>query len=284
MTTPTALHRKRDTIPRLALALALATTFSLAREAAAIEPTEIDAAKIMAAVEDRDTGDKMAARMQMTITDGSGVARQRVVQSRSMRFAGGRKQLMIFEGPADVRNTALLSIDWDDGAKDDDQWLYLPSLRKSTRISGAGKSGAFMGSDLSYADMTKKDPKHYDYTLAKADVKVAGEDCWLIEARPKTAKEKSETGYVKSLVWISKTRLLPLQSKIWVAEGRKIKLIRSDQIKRIGKVWVPHRMSVRTVRGKEVLSTTVLDFLSVKLDDPSVKESDFSTRRLEQGI
>lgn len=270
----------KPALPRLLLAaIALAPL-----HATAIEPTETDAAKIMAAVEGRDTGDKMVSRMQMTITDSAGRARTRVVQSRSMKIPGGRKQMMLFESPADVRNTGLLTIDWDAGDKDDDQWLYLPSLHKSTRISSADKSGAFMGSDFSYADMTKKDPKDYDYKVSKPSAPVAGEDCWLIEARPKTAKERNETGYVKSLVWVSKSKLLPLQSKIWVAEGKKIKLLKTDRIKQIDGIWVPHRMSVRTVRGKQVESTTVLDFLSVKLGDASVKASDFTQRRLEQGL
>ncbi|MCB9739557.1 MAG: outer membrane lipoprotein-sorting protein [Deltaproteobacteria bacterium] len=268
---------------RAALGLA-ATLLAAPTTATAIEPTETDAAKIMAAVEGRDSGDKMVARMQMTIRDSAGRERVRVVQSRSMKVPGGRKQLMIFESPADVRNTALLTMDYDDGGKDDDQWLYLPSLHKSTRISSADKSGAFMGSDFSYADMTKKDPKDYEYKVSKPSAPVGGEDCWLIEARPKSEKEKRETGYVKSLVWVSKSKLLPLQSKIWVAEGKKIKLLKSDKIKQIDGIWVPHRMAVRTVRGKEVESTTVLDFLSVKLNDGSVKASDFTQRRLEQGL
>ncbi len=267
-----------------ALGLLAGSLLLLPLAASALDPGETDANKIMAAVENRDTGDKMVSRMQMTIRDSAGRERVRVVRSRSLKVHGGRKQLMIFESPADVRNTALLTMDWDDGNKDDDQWLYLPSLHKSTRISSADKSGAFMGSDFSYADMTKKDPKDYEYKLSKPSAPVGGEDCWLIEARPKTEKEKRETGYVKSLVWISKTKLVPLQSKIWVAEGKKIKLLKSDKLKQIDGIWVPHRMAVRTVRGKEVESTTVLDFLSVKLGDPSVKESDFTQRRLEQGL
>lgn len=275
--------RLRTLGARAALGLA-ATLLAAPTTATAIEPSETDAAKIMAAVEGRDTGDKMVSRMQMTIRDSAGRERVRVVQSRSMKVPGGRKQMMIFESPADVRNTALLTMDYDDGGKDDDQWLYLPSLHKSTRISSADKSGAFMGSDFSYADMTKKDPKDYEYKVSEPSAPVGGEDCWLIEARPKSEKEKRETGYVKSLVWVSKSKLVPLQSKIWVAEGKKIKLLKTDKIKKIDGIWVPHRMAVRTVRGKEVESTTVLDFLSVKLNDGSVKASDFTQRRLEQGL
>ncbi len=252
--------------------------------AAAIEPTETNAETIMAAVEARETGDKMVARLQMTITDSADRSRSRVVQTRSMKVPGGTKQIMLFESPADVRNTGLLSMDWDEGSKDDDQWLYLPSLHKSTRIASTDKSGAFMGSDLTYADMTKKDPKNYSYTLSKPSAPVGGEDCWLIEARPKTDKEKRETGYLKSMVWVSKTRLLPLQSKIWVIEGKKIKLIKSDRIEKIDGIWVPRKTAVRTMRGDTVESQTVLEMLSIKLNDPSVKASDFEQRRLEQGL
>ncbi len=260
----------------------------------AIAPTETDPVKIMAAVEARDTGDKMISRLQMTITDGAGRSRKRTVRSRTLKFGppargktskqGGTKQIMFFEAPADIRNTGMLSIDYDDGAKDDDQWLYLPSLHKSTRISSSDKSGSFMGSDFTYSDMTSKDPKNYAYRLVKPSVKAGGEDCWLIEARPKTAKEKRETGYVKTLSWISKSKLIPVQAKMWVREGKKLKYLKATRIKKVGGIWLPHRMAIRTVRGKKVQSTTVLDFLSIKVGDASVKSGDFSQRRLEKGI
>lgn len=257
---------------------------TLASPAFAIAPTETDVNKIMKAVEDRATGDKGTARLRMKITDGAGRSRTRVVQSRTMKFKGGTKQLMIFESPADVRNTALLSVDYDAGAKDDDQWLYLPSLRKSTRISSSDKSGAFMGSDLTFSDMTKKDTTQYTYKLLKAEVKAGGEACWLIESRPSSAKEKRETGYLKSLVWISKAKLIPVQTKAWVREGKKLKYTKFARIKKVDGLWIPHRIAVRTVRGKKVVSTTVLDFMQYKLNNPAVKATDFTQRRLEKGL
>lgn len=271
--------------PPLAFAaLTLLITAALPVCALAIAPTETDPAKIMKAVEDRETGDKQISRMQMTITDGAGRSRVRVVQSRSIDFKGGTKQIMFFESPADIRNTAMLSIDYDAGDKDDDQWLYLPSLHKSTRISSSDKSGSFMGSDFTYSDMTQKDPRNYTYKLLKPSAQVSGEDCWLIESRPKTDKEKRETGYVKSMVWISKEKLIPVQVKSWVREGKKIKFMKTSDIRKVNGIWTPHKMAVRTVRGKKVQSTTVLKFLSIKIGDPSVKATDFSQRRLEKGI
>ncbi len=269
---------------RLGLAAAIAITLALPTVAAALAPETTDAKVIMQAVEDRATLDKVRVRIQMTITDKSGSTRSRVVQSRTMKFTGGTKQVLFFESPADVRNTAMLSVDWDDGAKDDDQWLWLPSLHKATRISGGDRSGAFMGSDFSYADMTKKDPKQYDYKIVKQSAKVRGEECWVIEARPRSDKEMKETGYVKSLVWVSKSKLLPVQMKTWVREGKKLKFMIAEELKQVGGVWIPHKMTMRTVQGREVQSTTVLSFVDYKANQADVKESDFTQRRLEQGL
>ena len=134
--------------------------------AEAISPDSVDAKAIMDAVEKRNRGDRVLGRIVMTITDNAGRKRQRVVRSWQMDFAEGTRQLMMFESPADVKGTGMLSLDYTSGDRDDDQWLYLPSLNKSTRISSGEKSGSFMGTDLSYADMTKTDPSHYAYSVA----------------------------------------------------------------------------------------------------------------------
>ncbi len=243
-----------------------------------------DPMAIMQAVDARPDGDKMVARMRMTITDGKGRKRERIMQNRALEVAGARKSLTLFESPPDVRNTGLLSVDWDASDKDDDQWLYLPSLHKSTRISSGDKSGAFMGSDFSYADMTALGIDQFTYKLLKPSITVGGEDCWLIEARPKTAKAKEETGYLKSHTWISKAKLMPIQVKAWIREGKRLKYIKFAQIKQVEGIWIPHRLSARTMRGKSVASTTVIEYLSLTLNEASVVEDDFTQRRLEKGL
>lgn len=250
----------------------------------AVTPDETDPAKIMDAVDKREDGDKSTSRMVMVVKDSAGRERKRVVQSRSMDFSEGTKQLLLFEQPADVRNTGLLSVDYDDGDKDDDQWLYLPSLRKSTRISSSDKSGSFMGTDMSYSDMTRQDPKGYSYTMVEQSKKVGGEDCWVIEARPKTAKLKEETGYVKSMMWVSKEKLMPVRVKNWVREGKKLKYIKFGDIKKVDGIWIAHKIMAQTKRGKEVESTTVIAFKEYKLNQPGVTEADFNQRRLEKGL
>ncbi|MBD90007.1 MAG: outer membrane lipoprotein-sorting protein [Deltaproteobacteria bacterium] len=253
-------------------------------QAHAVSPTETDPQAIMDAVEAIDAPDKVRSRIAMKVMDGAGRERTRVVQSIAMNFNEGSKQLMLFEEPADVRNTGLLSIDYDDGGQDDDQWLYLPSLKKSTRISSSGKSGSFMGTDLSYSDMTKQDPTHYDYEIVEQSAKVAGEECWLIESRPKTAKAKKETGYIKSHVWVSKAKLTALQIKSWVRKGKKLKYIQFADIKKIGGVWTPHKIMAQTKRGSKVESKTLILFKEYAVNQADVTEARFTQRQLEQGL
>ena len=266
------------------LRLIAALVMLAAGPALAVDATETDAKKIMLAVNAQPDGDKVKARMVMVVKDSQGREKKRVVQSKSIDFKDGTKQLLMFEAPADVRNTGLLSIDYDDGGKDDDQWLYLPSLRKSTRISSSDKSGSFMGTDLTYADMTEQDPNTYDYKMLDANATVGGEACWKIEARANTPKVKKETGYVKSVMWVSKEKLVPLQVKNWVRDGKKIKYIKFKDIKQVDGIWVAHKILAQTKRGKQVESKTLIAYKSFKLNQSDVQASDFNQRQLEKGL
>ena len=258
--------------------------FFMPASALALGPDATDARKIMEAVDQRPEGDQVVSRMVMKVRDGAGRERSRVVRSRALDFEGGRRQLMQFESPANVRNTGFLSIDHDAGDRDDDQWLYMPSLRKTTRISSGDRSGSFMGTDLSYSDMTRQDPADWDYKLIHAEKVVGGEPCWVIEGRPRTEKAQKETGYVKSRMWVSKTKLMILRSKSWVREGKKTKYIQFGDVRRVAGVWVAHRITAQTRRGKSVESTTVIAFTDYRLGQTDVTEADFSERRLEKGL
>jgi outer membrane lipoprotein-sorting protein len=250
----------------------------------ALDPNTQDARAIAKASADRDDGDKGVARSVWTITDSAGRSRERVLHRWTLDFAGGTKNLLIYESPADVRNTGFLSIDYSDANKDDDQWLYLPALHKSTRIASAQKSDSFLGTDLSYYELSKQNVDANDYKLIEASTKVDNEDCWLIETTPKTEKEKKESGYLKAQLWISKKTLLPLQIKAWLAKGQKMKYIKFGEIKKVDGVWMPHKIVVRTMKGEKVESSTTVQFTSVQYNQASVKEDDFTQTRLEKGL
>ena len=67
-------------------------------------------------------------------------------------------------------------------------------------------------------------------------------------------------------------------------EGRRLKYSKFGKIKKIDGLWTPLRVQVRTMRAGKRESETLLVFDGMRYGDPSVKASDFSQRRLEQGL
>lgn len=281
---PTQSRRFRESCLSL-FSLCLCALF-ISNASAELNPQ--DPRSIMDAVRDRPNGDQSKSRLVMTIIDKDGRKRERVVQSMSLDFDKGTKQIMYFESPADIRGTGLLSVDYKSGNQDDDQWLYLPSLHKSTRISSGDKSGSFMGTDLSYADMTESDPDHYTYKLLKPSTKVkldgGAEECWLIESRPKTQKAKDETGYLRSIIWVSKSKLMPVQIMAEIRKGKKTKYIQFKNIKKVNDLWTAHTIVARTTRGKSVESTTVLQFSEMSYGNAEITDGLFQLSKLEAGF
>ena len=116
----------------------------------------------------------------------------------------------------------------------------------------------------------------------KQSVQVQGQDCWLLEARPKTDKAARETGYLKTNIWVDKARMIVLQSKAWVKAGKRLKYLRFEDIKKVDGIWVIHKLSAQTKKNKKMESTTVMIYSELILNDKSVTEKDFSQREMEK--
>ena len=117
---------------------------------------------IMEKVDARDDGDNQTSEMEMVLIDKQDKERVRRLAIFSKDKGEDTLRLMFFLEPADVKDTAFLTWDFDDPDKDDDQWLYLPALRKTKRIASSDKDGSFMGSDLNYSDMTDRNLEDLD--------------------------------------------------------------------------------------------------------------------------
>jgi outer membrane lipoprotein-sorting protein len=269
----------------LAAVLALLCLAVLSVPAAlAVGPDETDARKIMEAVRDRPEADTMQSVMRMKIEDNTGSSRERTIQLKARNFGDVTKQIVFFKAPPQVRNTGLLTWDYEKSSQADDQWLYLPRMKKLQRIAASDKSGAFMGSDFSYSDMTSPALEDFDYRLVKQSATVSKEDCWLIETTPRTKKAQEETGYARSYLWISKSKLMPLQIKAQLRAGQRVKYIKFGAFKQVGGIWIAHRVRARTKRGKVIQSTTWLSLENVRVNDGPMPEGEFTTSRLERGL
>ena len=121
----------------------------------------LDAREIAQKVHDRDEGDNYTANMKMILIDKNNITRVRDLKTYTKNKGEDKLKLMFFLTPADVRNTAFLTHDFEDSSKDDDQWLYLPEVQKVKRIASSDKSASFMGSDFTYSDMTSRNVQDY---------------------------------------------------------------------------------------------------------------------------
>jgi hypothetical protein len=251
--------------------------------AAALDPSTTDPRAILRAAANAQQAERTASRMKMSIRDHTGT-RERLMDVRSKRDDSGRKTLILIESPADVRNTGFLNIDYQARGQADEQWLYLPKLHRVTRVPNSGKSDAFVGSDFSISDLSRPDPDDYAVTLVQASAKVGDEDCWLIEATPRSEAVKEETGYEKTQLWVSKDKLVTLQLKAWVVGGKRIKYLKVSDIRKVDGVWTAHRLQMRTLEGSDVASETLIEVLNVTNAATDVVDSDFTQQRLERGV
>jgi hypothetical protein len=188
---------------------------------------------------------------------------------------------MFFLSPADVKDTGFLTYDFDDADKDDDQWLYLPALKKTKRIASSDKSGSFMGSDFSYADMTDRPLEKYEYQLLKED-ELDGHPVWIIQSTPIDEEEIDETGYTKSIQFVRKDNHVVVQAKIWVKKGKRNKYMEVQELQLIEGIWVPTVMTMTTKKGNETLHKTILRTSDVKFNQDLDFDS-FTVRGLETG-
>jgi hypothetical protein len=244
--------------------------------------SEMDARQIMQQVNDRDDGDNSSADLTMTLIDKNGSERQRRIRSFNKDKGADRQRIMFFQAPADVKDTAFLTYDFDDPEQDDDQWLFLPALNKTKRIASSDKSSAFMGSDFNYSDMTRRNLNAYDFRILKQDA-VRNRKAWLIEALPKNREEMEETGYKKSLVFVDQESFVVVRAVHWTLDGNQLKYQDVPGLEKIEGIWTVTRMTMTTKKAKTTLHQTELSFRNTRYNQ-DLPEEMFSVRRLEKGL
>lgn len=250
--------------------------------AAALYADDPKARAIMQKVDARDDGDNMTARMEMVLIDKNGDTRVREIVQRMKDFGPDTYRLLFFKEPADVRGTGFLTYDYDDAAKDDDQWLYLPALKKSKRIASNDKSGSFMGSDFTYSDMTSRELDDYRFKLVK-EMEVNAQKVWVIESTPRTQKTIDETGYTKSLLLVRQDNHVVIRAVHYETKAGRVKFLDIPKLEKIDGVWQALEMQMTSKQGNETVHRTVLRFHDVKFNQNLDKEL-FTQRQLEIGL
>lgn len=242
----------------------------------------LSAKEIAQKAHDRDDGDNSVANMKMILIDKNNNTRTRELKVFTKDKGEDEMKLMFFLSPADVKNTAFLTYDYEDSNRDDDQWLYLPELQKVKRIASSDKSSSFMGSDFTYSDMTSRNVEDYHYKVMK-EPEVKGHKTWQMEVVPKSQKTIDETGYTKSIYFIRQDNFVVVQALHFVKDGAKLKYMMINKLEKIDGIWTPLEIQMVTKQGKQTLHKTVLHFSDYEYNQ-ELQESLFTTRTLEKGL
>ena len=136
------------------------------------------------------------ATLVMTLRNRQGQESRRELRINTLEVGDdGDKSLTVFDSPRDVKGTAFLS--FTHSTKPDDQWLYLPALKRVKRISSRNKSGSFMGSEFAYEDLSSQEVEKFRYKWLR-DETLDGKQTMVVEYYP----EYENSGYTRQVVWI----------------------------------------------------------------------------------
>ena len=216
------------------------------------ETPEQKGLEIVVEADRRDQGwEDSKASMKMILRNRQGETSERQIRTRILEVQGdGDKSMTIFDRPADVRNTAFLS--YTHAVKPDDQWLYLPALKRVKRIASANKSGPFMGSEFAYEDISSQEVEKYSYKWSRDDT-FDGQEAYVVERVP----QYKHSGYTKQEAWIDKEYYRVLKVDYYDRKGSLLKtLVASDFKLYLDKYWRANRMDMENhLNGK---STTLM--------------------------
>ena len=200
----------------------------------------------------RDNGwGDFSAQMTMLLKNRQGEESKRAIRIESMEVSGdGDKSMSIFDHPADIKGTALLTYTHKTG--DDDQWLYLPALKRVKRIASSNKSGPFMGSEFAFEDIASQEVEKYTYQHI-AEETLDGQGCFVQERYP----VDKNSGYTRQVVWIDKTHYRTLKIDYYDRKDALLKTLNLRNYKQyLNQFWRSDEMYMENHQsGKSTLLT-----------------------------
>ena len=199
----TVCHHARSMPPLFVLCLTISIYFGIPTSAHLENPTpEEIGLKIARNADSRDEGfGNFTAQQTMVLRNKHGQKSKRQLRVKFLEVPeDGDKILFVFDNPRDVQGTALLIHAHKEAS--DDQWLYLPALKRVKRISSSNRSGSFMGSEFAYEDMTAQEVEKFTYQYLR-DEPCGNLTCTVTERFP----ADKGSGYRRQLVWHDRNEL-----------------------------------------------------------------------------
>ncbi|MEM7304548.1 MAG: outer membrane lipoprotein-sorting protein [Pseudomonadota bacterium] len=215
-------------------------------------------------------------KLTMVLQNAAGKESSRTLEIQTLEAPNddvGDKSLVIFDSPRDINGTALLShakiID------PDDQWLYLPALKRVKRISSTNKSGPFVGSEFAFEDFTSTELKKYDYKWLREEA--CGEfTCDVIERYPLY----ENSGYTRQISWIDQTDYQVRRLDYYDRKNALLKTLDFEEYRQYDdKHWRSHKLSMQ---NHQTGKSTALIYSDYDFNS-DLSDNDFNKGVLKRG-
>ena len=210
--------------------------------------------------------------LTMVLISARGSERRREMKVRQMEMPDdGDRMLVVLDQPKNVRGTALLS--YSHGLELDDQWLYLPALKRVKRLASRDRSGSFLGSEFAYEDMSPQEVEEFDYRLLATEP-WEGERVYVVERRPRDAL----SGYSRQVVRLDVEELRIRHIDYYDDRDERLKsLVVEGYAPYLDRYWKPSRM---VMTNHQTDRRTELLWHDYRFDLGFDPDRDFSTNSL----
>ena len=226
-------------------------------------------------VYDRPTGNDMTGNLIMTIENSRGNQRVRKIKQFVKTVKNGEKKIMYFLSPADVKNTSFMTWSYDDASKSDDQWIYLPALKKVKRISSDSKGDYFMGSDFTYDDLGDRHPMDDTHTILREEV-LEGKETIVIES----VSKDEEYMYARTVTWVIKDSWIGLKKEFYDEDDELLKILTVENQQSFKDVIILTKVKMKNVQRNQF---TIMEFSDVQIDT-GIPSNKFTERMMKRGI
>lgn len=240
-----------------------------------ISAQSLTAQKIIENVYYRPTGADGTSELSMHLIDSRNNERIRQIKQFSKDFGKEEKSVMFFMSPADVKNTSFMNWSYDDASKDDDQWIYLPALKKTKRISSDSKDDSFMGSDFTYDDLGDRHPNEDNHKLLREET-IDGKQCFVIESTPKDG----DYMYSKTITWVIKDIWIGIKKEFYDEDADLLKVLTVKKYEKIKDYWVISNTEMKNIQDDH---TTKMVLSNIQVDI-GIDDNKFTERTMTRGL
>lgn len=216
--------------------------------------------------------EKAVGQMLIYNESGSHIDRQFTMMQMEEQGAESYKAMIKVNEPTDLKGTGLLT--YQNKGSEDDQWLYLPAMKKTRRISGSARGGKFLGSDFNFEDLSPKQKEDFTYETLRMEP-CETTNCYVIQA---TAKDPASL-YSKTISWVREDNFLAVKMEVYDQTQQLVKLVTfADYQQHDGKYWRPAKIVMQDLQKQR---RTELMFSNIQIGG-GISANDFSKQALER--